>query len=176
MVFRRAPNLRDWLVRSYTPESKRNFFDIPDGNYKCGNCAQCGYTQKCTTYTHPYTGKTLKICGVITCCMAFVVYLIKCPCGLAYIGKTSRPLRTRISEHRSNIRCGDVRNPVAAHFLAAGHNISTLRYIGIERVEKPPRGGNHDCLLLQRETYYIHAPNTLSPCGLNEEFDIKPFL
>lgn len=176
VVFRRAPNLRDKLVKSHTHESRQNPFNIPDGNYKCGNCAQCGYTMRSRTYTHPHTGKTLNIRGVINCNTPFVVYLLKCPCGLAYVGKTSRPLRTRISEHRSNIRCGDTRNPVAAHFLAAGHNVCTLRYTGIERVERPPRGGNHDRLLLQRETYHIYALNTMSPHGLNEDFDIKPFL
>lgn len=176
LVFRRAPNLRDMLVRSHNPVNRQKPFNVPDGNYKCGNCAQCGYTQKCSTYTHPHTGKALNIRGVINCNSQFVVYLLKCPCGLAYVGKTCRALRTRIAEHRSNIRCGDTRNPVAAHFLALGHNVCTLRYTGIEKVEKPSRGGNHDRLLLQRETYYIYALNTMSPSGLNEEFDVKPFL
>ena len=94
-----------------------------------------------------------------------------------YVGCTSRPLRTRISEHRSNIRCGDERNPVAAHFKKAGHNLCHLKYTGIEKVDKPPRGGDHKRLLLQRETHYIYFLNTMSPNGgLNEEFDIKPFL
>ena len=92
------------------------------------------------------------------------------------MGKTNRALRTRISEHRSNIRCGDERNPVALHFKQAGHNISTLRYVGIEKVEKPPRGGNVERRLLQREMFYIHFLNTMAPQGLNEEFDLKPFL
>ena len=93
-----------------------------------------------------------------------------------YVGKTSRALRTRITEHRSNIRTGDERNPVAAHFKKAGHNLNNLRYVGVEKVEKPPRGGDLDRLLLQRETYWIYFLNTMSPDGLNEEFDIKPFL
>ena len=65
---------------------------------------------------------------------------------------------------------------MAAHFIKMGHNISSLRYWGIEKVEKPPRGGDHNRLLLQREAYYIYTLNTMSPHGLNEEFDIKPFL
>lgn len=65
---------------------------------------------------------------------------------------------------------------MAAHFKKAGHNVSALRYIGIEKVNKPLRGGNQERLLLQRETFYIYSLNTLAPSGLNEEFDIKPFL
>lgn len=176
LVFRRPPNIRDQIVRSYTPPKHTASLNVPDGNYKCCNCAQCGYTTKCKTYTHPHSGKHLKIRGAITCNTTFVVYLIKCPCGLAYVGKTCRALRTRISEHRSNIRCGDMRNPVAAHFKIAGHTVCSLRYVGIEKVTRPPRGGDHERLLLQREAYYIHTLNTLAPYGLNEEFDIKPFL
>ncbi len=52
--------------------------------------------------------------GTITCASTHVIYLIHCPCGLAYIGKISRQLRTRISEHRSNIRMGDMRIPIVS--------------------------------------------------------------
>lgn len=73
-------------------------------------------------------------------------------------------------------RCADERNSVAAHFKKAGHNICSFRYTGIEKVNRLPRGGDHKCLLLQRETSYIHMLNTMSPCKMNEDIDIKPFL
>lgn len=94
-----------------------------------------------------------------------------------YVGKTLRALRTRISEHRNNVRTGDERNPVAAHFKQAGHNVSALRYVGVEKWrEKPHRGGDLEKRLLKRETFWIYFLNTMSYNGLNEEFDIKPFL
>ncbi len=37
-----------------------------DPNCKYGNCAQCGYTDKCKMYTHPHSGRWLKMGGVIT--------------------------------------------------------------------------------------------------------------
>ena len=107
------------------------------------------------------------------CCLSDQMSVWTC---ILYVGKTSRALRTRISEHRSNIRCGDMRNPVAAHFKQMGHSISSLRYWGIEKVNRPARGGDHNRLLLQRESYYIYSLNTMAPHGLNEEFDVKPFL
>lgn len=176
-VFKRAPNLKDCLVRSDTcPPPTKPLLSLPDGNYKCGGCAQCSFTHKCKHFSHPHTGKSLPIRGAITCSTTHVVYLIRCPCGLAYVGKTTRELRTRISEHRSTIRTGDEKSPVAAHFKSAGHNVSALRYIGVERVDRSPRGGDRGKRLLQRETFWIHYLNTMSPNGLNEEFDIKPFL
>lgn len=178
MIFKRAANLRDTLVKSdMRPQNPLPvFLAMPDGNYKCGNCAQCSYTHKCKFFSHPHTGKNISIRGAITCSTTHVVYLIRCPCGLAYVGKTTRPLRTRMSEHRSSIRTEDERSPVAAHFKRAGHAVSALRYIGVERVDQSPRGGDRDKKLLQRETFWIYFLNTLSPHGLNEDFDIKPFL
>ncbi len=39
-----------------------------------------------------------------------------------------------IYKHRSNIRTGDMRSPIASHFRQIGHNVSVLQYIGIEKV------------------------------------------
>ncbi len=85
-----------------------------------------------------------------------VIYLIRCPCGLAYVGKTSRPLRTRISEHHSNIRTGDMRCPIASHCRQVGHNVSVLQYIGIEK----PSRGDYENTFLQRECFWIYTLNT----------------
>ena len=63
-----------------------------------------------------------------------------------------------------------VKNPVALHFRKAGHSISYLRYVGIEKVERPPRGGNYE--RVQRETFHIHTLNMMAPYGLKDfEFD-----
>lgn len=102
--------------------------------------------------------------------------MLTCPCGLSYIGKTTRALKTRISEHRSAIRNGVTSSPVAVHFMNAKHNISSLKYVGIENIKCPRRGGNVDNLLLKRELFWIYTLNTLAPRGLNEDFDIRPFL
>ena len=102
--------------------------------------------------------------------------MLKCPCGLAYIGKTTRPLKTRISEHRSNIRNHDQKSPVAVHFTKAGHNVSSLCYWGIEQVKLPRRGGDINTFLLKREAFWIYTLETLAPKGLNEDIDLRPFL
>ncbi len=78
--------------------------------------------------------------------------------------------------HHNNIRMGADCSPIASHFRQAGHNVSALKYIGIKRVQKPLRGGDFEGKLLQCKCFWIYTLNTLLPFGLNEEFDIKPFL
>ncbi|XP_041922081.1 uncharacterized protein LOC121685553 [Alosa sapidissima] len=178
VVFKRPPNLRNSLVRAHLPPlTTPNFLQAaPPGNYRCGRCTQCNFTQKMSTFSHPRTGKSFNIKGTITCNTSNVIYMLKCPCGLAYIGKTTRPLKTRISEHRSNIRNHDPKSPVAVHFTQCSDNLSSLRYCGIEVVKTPTRGGDINSLLLKKEAFWIYTLDTLAPRGMNEEFDLRPFL
>lgn len=76
--------------------------------------------------------------------------MLKCPCGLAYAEKTTRPLNTRITEHRCAIRNHSLTHPVAVHFTEAQQNISNVRYIGMEGVKFPSREVYIDPLLLRR--------------------------
>ncbi len=71
---------------------------------------------------------------------------------------------------------GDLRSPIESHFSQVDHNVSALQYIGIEKVIKPSRGEDYEKKLLQRECFWIYTLNTLSQSGLNDDFDIKPFL
>ncbi len=105
-VYKRVPNLRNKLVRASTLPSPRQTLltSLKQGNYPCGNCAQCHNTWKTNIFTHPRTGTTFPVRGVITCSTKNVVYMLKCPCDNIYIGKTIRPLKQRISEHKSSIR------------------------------------------------------------------------
>ena len=179
VVYKRPPNIRQTVVKSdlipITPQP--SFLNqIPDGNYRCAHCAQCNFTTKSHTFTHPLTGKRFDVKGIITCTTQNVVYLLKCPCGLGYVGKTTRALKTRISEHRSSIRNQDPKSPVAMHFMSAKHNVASLKYQGIEHVKCPRRGGDVNRLLLQRESFWIYTLNTMSPKGMNEDFSINHFL
>ncbi|KAJ0063651.1 hypothetical protein NL108_004773 [Boleophthalmus pectinirostris] len=180
VVYKRGRNLGDRLVHSYLPPNQTThqtiLTPIPDGNRRCGGCSQCNYTYRCNSFKHPHTGKEIKIKGIISCNTKSVIYMITCPCGKAYVGKTSRALKTRIAEHRSTIRCKNMNYPVAAHFVDFNHPISSLRYIGIEHVELPPRGGNLEMLLSKREHFWIHHLKTFTPHGLNIEFDLRCFL
>lgn len=135
-VYKCPPNICDLVVRAdqphVNPPPPSHLFS--DGNYRCAHSAQC----KCTSFNHPHTGKMLKIKRVITCNTKNVIHRIKYPCGLMYIGKTTRCLKTRIAKH---IRLNDEKHPVAVHLNAFRHNLSSLRYI--EQVSIPRRAGWH---------------------------------
>ena len=125
---------------------------------------------------HPHTGKKYSVRGRFCCLSKMCVYLLKCPCGLCYVGKTTRELKTRVSEHKSSIRLHDEKSPVARHFNAAGHGVCDLRFQGIELVKPMRRGGDRGRLLLQREAYWQFLLNTESPKGLNESLSLSCFL
>ena len=108
--------------------------------------------------------------------MTFVIYLLKCPCGFCYVGKTKRELRVRINEHKSNIRNHDIKSSVARHFNESGHDVCTLKFQGIEAVKALKRVGDRERYLLQWEAYWIFMLQTVHPNGLNEELVLNCFL
>ncbi len=102
--------------------------------------------------------------------------MIKCPCGICYIGKSNRELKTRINEHKSAIRNKDQKSPIARHYSMCKHEVSAMRFMGIEVVKPPPRGGDRETLILQKERRWIFELDTLFPKGLNEENDLCCYL
>lgn len=176
-VFSKNPNLRDKLVHADTSTSPPpNTLSNVQGNFPCKRCTACSHFLKLQTFTHPHTHKTYKIKQSITCRSSHVVYILICPCPLLYVGKTTRALRTRILEHTSAVRRSDVASPVARHFQAAGHSVTDLRFLGIERVLPKKRGGDLDKKLFQRECYWIYELGCLFPKGMNEDFNLACFL
>ena len=76
--------------------------------------------------------------GIVNCKVARldpVIYIITCPCGQNYVGKTKRKFKVRMWEHRAKTQL-----TVADHFLEENHSILSLRYIVIEHVTLPRRG------------------------------------
>ena len=174
---KRANNLSDKLIKNDISIKPLHFLStLPPGNFPCKGCINCNAMITGDTIIHPHTGKKIKVKGRITCKTKYVVYLLKCPCGFCYVGKTKRELKTRIIEHKSNIRNKDEKSPVARHFNNIKHDICTLRFQGIEVVNPMKRGGDRDRLLLQREAFWIHNLNTEFPKGLNEELLLNCFL
>jgi len=176
-VSRRGPNLRNRVVKACIKSAPTQTLLAPlkDGNYPCGNCAQCNNTHKTYNFKHPRSGKSYNVKGMITCKTKNVIYILRCPWDMVYVGKTTRCLKQRISEHKSSIRRADPNYPVACHFTECAHSVSSLSFQGIEQI-KLPRGGNIDKVLCQRELYWIHTLDALHPKGLNVDFDMSVML
>ncbi|CAJ0931730.1 unnamed protein product [Ranitomeya imitator] len=116
---KRSDNLRNYLVGadvgSSSPSTKQRVLSTPrNGTFACLGCLQCSNVTKGDSFTHPCSGHRFLIKGHFTCDSSFVIYLIKCPCGLGYVGETTQHIRDRISQHKSTIRCGRTLLPVPA--------------------------------------------------------------
>ncbi|OCT77270.1 hypothetical protein XELAEV_18032469mg [Xenopus laevis] len=79
--------------------------------------------------------------------------------GLQYIAQTSRSIKTRIKEHRGNIRNFKQGTPtdttVSRHFNTANHNQTQLKWMVLEVVQPSQRGGDMRKYLLQKEGFWI---------------------
>ena len=172
----RAKNVRDNLVRADTTiqsVSTQKRIDRMTGFFPCRNCTACENSKRAYTFTSHVTSKTYDIRQCLTCNAAGVVYLVSCPCGLQYIGKTLRPVRTRIIEHKSAIQIKDLKSPIARHFIEANHPLSTLSFCVIEQINKTRRGGDIDRKLLKAESRWIFYMKSLHPDGLNEDLTLS---
>lgn len=52
------------------------------------------------SFTQPHSGRKFPVNSEISSHTKFIVYLLKCSCGLCYVGKTKREFKTRISKHK----------------------------------------------------------------------------
>ncbi|CAJ0947418.1 unnamed protein product [Ranitomeya imitator] len=173
---KRSDNLRNYLVRadigSSRPSIKQRVLSTPrNGTFPCLGCLQCSNVTKGDSFTHPRSGHRFPIKGHFTFDSSFAIYLIKCPCGLGYVGETTQHIRDRISQHKSTIRCGRTLLPVPAHFSQNNHTVAQLKYQIIDWIPPMRRGGNRIEKLKIRESYWIHKLQTLFPLGLNREYE-----
>lgn len=65
--------------------------------------------------------------------------------------KTSRELKTHVAGHCRTIRCKNLNDPLAVHFVEHMNSTASLRYIVIEKVSLPRRGGDLDQPLLREK-------------------------
>ncbi|CAJ0918423.1 unnamed protein product [Ranitomeya imitator] len=186
ITYRRSQNLKDMLVHSqYRGKTTQNIFNSrrPSwGFFPCKRCLACSNMDKTQEFKDSQ-GKNIRITHNITCGTDHVVYRATCPCGLQYIGMTSRPLKIRTREHVRDIinarEASDVMSlkPIPRHFkLAHNCDSSLLRVIGIDRILKDLRGGDVRNKLAQLETQWISRLGSLQPKGLNEVMSFAPFL
>ncbi|XP_054867021.1 uncharacterized protein LOC111575603 isoform X1 [Amphiprion ocellaris] len=177
-AFKKAPTLKDKIVKNYLPASKlETFFKKPIGTFRCGACVHCTQINRSTHFMDSTCTYTFKCRSFANCNTTHVVYRLDCVCGCFYIGRTKRKLKERFAEHKYAIRKGNMEYPIAKHFKNMTHtNINELTIMAIEVIENTPRGGDRLKRLLQRETFWIHSLKATVFPGLNEEIDFSPFL
>lgn len=179
ITYRKSKNLRALLVR-------RNMFGTKGprwGCFKCGNCVACKNILNASTFNTSDGKKTYKILHNITCNTEGIVYLAQCPCGLSYVGLTSRKLKIHTREHVLDIQKSLLAptyvllKSLPRHFCDF-HNgdPSRLMMTGMDKVFRGQRGGNWRRVLAQLECKWITTLNTIHHHGLNEVVGFSPFL
>lgn len=181
IVSRRAPTLGSILSPSVVecPSREHTWLQYK-GCFKCGTprCGMCKYLIQGNEVTSCVTKKKFCIKQYLNCNTRHVVYVMTCnSCHIQYVGCTTRMFKERMREHlggmRSERSTGNFSNP-AKHFRDVhGGDMSDLSIMGVERVPKPFRGGDHKKRLLLREARWIFNMHTRNPSGLNDRYDIS---
>ena len=96
-----------------------------------------------------------------------VAYCIQCPCKLTYIGQTVQPVKTRILQHKSRIKCKVKGAPLVNHYMEHSHTENDLEWSVIFVAEKDTRGGSVQTMLTRKEAALIEKYRTAHN-GLNE--------
>lgn len=122
--------------------------------------------RKLKEFSNPKSNQTYAIRGFITCDTVGVVYAVKCPCNLIYVGRTIRALQEWMEEHVRNIKKEFNKHFLSVHFRDV-HNKSTegMRFWGIEAPKRHWRGSNFVRDVSKRESWWIHQLGSLSPGG-----------
>lgn len=118
------------------------------GFFKCcrSRCPCCKYTVKTEYIVVAISHERRYVRQFIYCDSIYVVNYVRCvDCNVGYVGCTTRKLKTRILEHLHDAGNTEARNPsdVSKHFsVCHSGNLNSLRVCGIERVNRPRRGGD----------------------------------
>lgn len=180
-IYRRAPNSGDLVVKKLLDPPDQQALKINlKGFFACRKCKCCktvNISNRGTTRVTNREGESFDIKEFITCNSSHVVYLMWCPCGLFYVGRTKRLLKVRIGEHITNIRLGFRHHSVSLHFKEK-HNQdpSLLQFCGLDTIHPSWRGSNRVRDLSQRETRWIFLMKCMAPRGLNIEMDLNCFI
>ena len=181
IVFKRARSVRNIVAPSQIKNKKqRSVNNIPlflnmVGSYRCKlkRCMACNFMHHGKKHFVGKDGRTFNIQQFVCCGTQFVVYGLRCPCGLFYVGRTVRAMRTRFGEHRRFIEQKKDKHSVPRHFCQVhGGSTEGLELFGIEAIPMTLSEGERFSRLCMRETYWIFTLNSMSPDGLNEELEV----
>ncbi|OCT78761.1 hypothetical protein XELAEV_18029851mg [Xenopus laevis] len=162
--FKRARSLHQLVKTDLIENEKRQptFFGTPQkGAYPCISCHFCDVIIKGNKFNHPSKGYDIKLKDFATCHTRGVIYMLKCPCGKVYVGKTKR----QRSIDNCDLEKMKYVTPISRHFKTHGHKSKKFRWLVLQVVKFPRRG----------EVLWIEKLNTLAPMGLNKEVSYSCF-
>ncbi|XP_073494267.1 uncharacterized protein [Phyllobates terribilis] len=186
--YRKMTSISTLLVSHFKRSSRPVTVRYP-GFFPCKMCKACQILVPMASLKDAF-GRNFVIRQHLNCSSTGVVFCLECTCGLKYVGKTTRDLKTRVREHiRSIINFDKDENtsreqrrvftptPFARHFKNKDDlQWKELKGWAIYQQKLDIRGGDLDSILLKKESEWIFRLNTVSPYGLNENFKFVCFL
>ena len=159
-VYRRAPNLRDKLVRGQVIKELKLGITSPC-NKPCITCPKMDYSNVVTSNTNV----SYKIPGKYNCQSRNVVYVLTCGIhNMQYVGETQQTLNARFRLHESMINTKK-ENPVADHFNEEDHIENRLDF----KINVVGQESNKNRRLRLEEAWMLLL-NTHHPNGLNSKW------
>lgn len=125
-------------------------------------CKCCRHIRVGSSYQSSNREETFYVENNFNCNSSDVIYVINCDfCGVLYVGQTSRQLKDRLNNHRSDVKL--LKNTaVAKHFNEPGHFISHLKIMPIFDLTGLPVFRR-----IEIENDFMKSLNTRYPIGLN---------
>lgn len=126
-------------------------------------------------------GHIHRISQFINCGTSYLVYGVVCLCGLLYVGRTIRPLRTRFNEHKCNINNSNsydqsIKNKKCHNYSVPRHfkechdgNPTGLKVFGIEAIKKDDDTGRRFRRICRQESFWIFTLGFMAPAGMNKD-------
>ncbi|OCT76207.1 hypothetical protein XELAEV_18031405mg [Xenopus laevis] len=178
--YKKGSTLRDSFcpAEPHQPKRMRRIFKSnPNiGTFPCLNCVCCSSIIKGAVVQQPTTGNSIQLKHYATCETVGVVYILKCPRGNVFVGQTGRQAKARIKEHRGTLKMLNLTptqdTSVSHHFNLCRHNMSQFKWLVLELIQEPQRGGDRQILLLQKEALWIKMVCALKPQGLNDQWSV----
>lgn len=115
------------------------------GWFLCRKCQVCAINGCRHTNSREFiaisSSRVFKIKPFISCSTTGVVYLLQCPCGLHYVGRTKQALQVRPNEHINNIRKGFLKHSVSKHYALVHNKVpKNMIFLGIDGYTPSWRG------------------------------------
>ena len=178
-ALRQPPNMRKILCRSSLYPISRSDRFVRNSHRSAPGWKKCGKgSTTCCPFTLPptsqvvgnFTGYKHDIRDSVNCETRNCIYYWKCVKSncrdfpkCEYVGLSSRSFKERFAEHKQYIKSQDTKKPSGHHFNQAGHDLSHLKGLVLEKVK------SHDPFVLRaREFIFIEKFDTWNN-GLNKE-------
>ena len=169
VVFRRAPNLKDNLVRAKLPRIQTDRVRVCF-RYGEAPCQICSYMLESSSFSCNVSGREYDINSDCNCDSSGVVYLFGCKvCGKQYVGSTFTSFTARFNKYKSSSKkfssgVAVTQAELFRHFTEVNHH-ECLEDVSFQMIDRVFGVSRH------KERFWQFRLQSFIPEGLNVRFE-----